>query len=49
MGQLNVQRIGRTTFEECSENAMNILPQYSRGRVDSRRHSYPSQFALVSQ
>ena len=32
-----------------SENATDTLPQDSRGRLDFRGHSYPSQFALVSQ
>ena len=42
IGQLDVQRIGRSTFGECSENATDALPQ------DSRRRSCPSQSALVS-
>ena len=43
----NVPRIGRLMFRECSENATDALPQDSRNRMDSGRHIYPSQSALV--
>ena len=46
---LNVQRIGRRTFGECSENAADSLPQGSTPLIGSRRKRCPNQSALVSQ
>ena len=47
IGQLNVQITGRRKFEECSRNATDALPQDSRRRMGSGRHSYPSQSAMM--